>query len=263
MGKSVLSDLVFAGGAKATGLPTPVNPSDAAPKSYVDAALEGLAWKHSCRVSAPSNLNLASPGATIDGVTMVAGDRVLVMNQTTASQNGIYVWTGATTPMTRSYDAQLAVDLEEATTTVEEGTSAGSTFRQTAVNFVLGTDPVSWTTFGTSIGNATTTTAGKVQLATQVQVDSGSDASSAVTPATFAGSKFAKKKVAQTIGDGSATQFDVTHNLGTNDVQVGVYRNSGSYDEVLCDISRPNTNTVRLNFTSAPAASGFNVVVIG
>lgn len=56
------------------------------------------------RCATTTNLTLTSPGSTIDGVTMVAGDRVLVKDQTTLSQNGIYIWNGSTSTMTRADD---------------------------------------------------------------------------------------------------------------------------------------------------------------
>lgn len=148
MAKIVLSDLDFNSVAKVKNLPSPSASGDAATKGYVDSAIEGLAWKDSVRVSTQSNLNLSSPGSTIDGVTMTTNDRVLVRNQTTGSQNGIYIWNGAAVTMTRSLDCSTSDELEQAVTTVEEGTDAGSSFRQTAVNFTLDSGTVTFTSFG-------------------------------------------------------------------------------------------------------------------
>lgn len=71
------------------------------------------------------------------------------------------------------------------------------------------------------------------------------------------------RHVAANVGDGSATQIDVAHNLGTYDVSVELFVNSGSRETVICDVSRPDTNTVRLNFASAPSSSQYRVVVQG
>lgn len=59
---------------------------------------------NAARVATTGNVTLTAPGATIDGITMVAGNRVLVWQQTTASQNGVYTWNGAAVTMTRVAD---------------------------------------------------------------------------------------------------------------------------------------------------------------
>ena len=85
---------------KITNLATPTADSDAATKAYVDASRSGLDVKESVRAATTANITLSGT-QTIDGVAVVAGNRVLVKNQTTASQNGIYVvaagaWSRAT-----------------------------------------------------------------------------------------------------------------------------------------------------------------------
>lgn len=66
----------------------------------------------------------------------------------------------------------------------------------------------------------------------------------------------------QTIGDGSAANFFVDHNLGTRDVHVTVYRNASPWDDILCDISRPSTDQVEVSgFGSAPGVDAYVIVV--
>lgn len=263
MAKAIHSHLDFQNVIRIQNLPDPTAAQEAATKAYVDSTVEGLAWKDSCRVATSANVNLASPGASVDGITMVASDRVLVRAQTAPAENGIYLWNGAAVAMTRAADTSTAAEIEQAVTTVEEGTSAGSTFRQTAVNATLGTTAIAWVAFGTVAPAATETTAGIAEVATQAETDAGTDDARFVTPlklATYAGRLHA---VAAAFGDGSATQYDITHNLNTRDVHVAVYRNSGSFDEILCDVSRPSVNAVRLNFQTAPTSNQFRCVVFG
>lgn len=257
----VQRSLDFGGVRKLLNLPNPTNAQDAATMSYVDSLVEGLAWKDSARVSTQGNVNLAAPGGTIDGVTMVANDRVLVRAQTAGAENGIYIWNGSAVPMTRSLDANTAPELEQAVVTVEEGTSAGASFRQSVVNFTLNTTTVTFGPFGTSAGAASTTTAGVVQLATQAETDTGTDALKAITPATLAGSAYASKKFNATIGDGSATSITVTHNLNTRDLDIVVYRNSGNFDDVLVEVQRTSLNAIAILFDTAPAANAYRVVI--
>lgn len=258
-----LVDIDMGSAARVLNLPDPTLAQHAATKAYVDSAVEGLAWKDSCRVATVADLTLSGPGATIDGITMVANDRVLVKNQTTTSQNGIYIWNGAAVAMTRSVDASTALELEQAVVTVEEGTSAGATFRQTSVNFTLDSGAVAWTSFGTAAGSASESSAGVIEIATQVEADAGTDDLRAITPLKMANWSGRKLKFSALIGDGSATSFNVDHNFNTRDVIVEVYRNSGNYDTVICDVTRPTVNRVTLTFAVAPAASAFDVVIMG
>jgi len=262
MAKKIFTDLDFQSVSKAINLPTPSASGDAASKSYVDSLVEGLAWKDSCRVATQSNLNLASPGATIDGISMASQDRVLVRSQSTASQNGIYVWNGASTAMTRSLDASTFDELEQAVTTVEEGTSAATTYRQDQINGTIGSSSISWVTFGTAAPAASETTAGIAELATQAETDAGTDDLRIVTPLKLATWSGRIKKYAVSIGDGSATSYTVTHNLASRDVHVTVY-NASTYDEVITDVTHATTNTLTIVFASAPGSDAYRVVVTG
>lgn len=263
MAIDVQRTLDFGNARKAINLPNPTNAQDAATKAYVDSAVEGLAWKDSVRVATQANINLNSPGATVDGIAMDSGDRVLVHAQTAGEENGIYVWNGAAVAMTRSLDCSNASELEQAITTVEEGTSAGVTFRQSVVNVTLGTTPLVWGTFGASVPSASNGTSGTVALASQVEVDTGTNPNKAVTPETLKNSVWSKQKYAANIGDASANSFVVTHNFGTRDVDVKVYRNSGNYDEVVVEVQRTTLNSVTVLFDpeSPPAVNAFRVVV--
>ena len=263
MATQFLSNLDLANQAKVTNAANGTAAQDYVTKAQLDAAVEGLAWKDSVRVSTQANLNLAAPGATIDGVAMVVNDRFLARSQSAAADNGIYIWNGAATPSTRALDASTADELEQAIATVEEGTSAGATFRQSVVNATLGVTGLSWTTFGTSAAAASETVSGVAEIATQAETDAGSDDTRFVTPlklATYAGRL---RKFSQTFGDGAATQYTITHSLNTNDVQVEVMRTSGNFDTILCDVDRTSVNAVRLTFASAPASNAFRCVVIG
>lgn len=81
---------IAANNYRISGLAEPVNPNDAATKAYVDARSAGLDPKASVRVATTENIALSGT-PSIDGVAIVAGNRILVKNQTTATQNGIYV----------------------------------------------------------------------------------------------------------------------------------------------------------------------------
>ncbi len=93
-------------------------------KEYVDAVKVGLDFKDSVRVASTANVNLSAPGASIDGVSLSSGDRVLLKDQSTATQNGIYSWNGASSTMTRTTDADSSTEVTSGLFVfVEEGTA--------------------------------------------------------------------------------------------------------------------------------------------
>lgn len=258
----VLTALDFANIGKINNLPDGVNAQDPATLAQLRAAIEGLAQKDNTRVRTASNISLASPGATLDGVTMAVNDRALITGQTAGSENGIYVWNGAAVPMTRSLDANSATELLSALVPVDEGTSAGTVWRQTAVNITLGTTAITFVAFGTVSPPASETTSGIAEIATQAETDGGTDDQRIVSPLKLANWSGRVRRLSQTIGDGTATQFTITHNFNTRDVDVLVRRTSGNFDAVLVDVDYPTLNAARITFASAPAAGAYQAFLM-
>jgi hypothetical protein len=129
---------------KITGLADPTDPQDAATKAYVDASRSGLDVKQSVRAATTGNITLSNT-QTIDGISLSVGDRVLVKDQSTASQNGIYVV--ASGAWSRSTDADEPAEVtpgffffvEEGTVNADSGwvmTADGTiTIGTTAITF--------------------------------------------------------------------------------------------------------------------------------
>lgn len=109
-------------GQNLTGLADPVNAQDAATKNYVDSAVQGLDPKASVKVATTAAITLSGQ-QTIDNVAVVAGDRVLVKNQGTAAQNGIYIVSA--NAWDRASDANAWNELISAYVFVEQGTTNG------------------------------------------------------------------------------------------------------------------------------------------
>jgi len=85
-------------GGSITGMGTPSGNTDVANKSYVDQAIAGLRNRTVAECASTANVNISNAleaGDTIDGVTLVAGDRVLLKNQSTATENGLYLAVGS------------------------------------------------------------------------------------------------------------------------------------------------------------------------
>ena len=112
--------------ARITSLATPTQTTDAATKAYVDAQLQGLDVKNSVRVATTANGTLSSAfanGQTVDGITLSTGDRILLKDQSTGSQNGIYTVNSSGAP-TRATDFDENSEVTGGTFFfVEEGTT--------------------------------------------------------------------------------------------------------------------------------------------
>jgi hypothetical protein len=110
------------------------------------------------RAASTANVSLSTPGATIDGVTLSSGDRVLLKDQTTASQNGIYVWSGASSALTRASDAVSASDFVSLFQVgVTEGTTNAASLwmMSQAAAITLGTTAITFTKVNAGGGSVT------------------------------------------------------------------------------------------------------------
>lgn len=145
-------------GQRITNLATPSASTDAVNKQYVDDARAGIAGvKDPVRAASTTNVNLSAPGTSIGGVTMATNDRFLAANQTTGSQNGIYVYNGSAAAATRATDADTAGEILDGTlVAVSEGTYAGNQFIQTATpSGAPGSWTMTWTVYSTGGGTYT------------------------------------------------------------------------------------------------------------
>ena len=105
-----------------TNLADPVNTQDAATRGFVEATSQGLDVKDSCKVATTGNITISTAlnsGDTIDGITLADNDRVLVKDQSTASQNGIYI---VGSSPARADDLAAGADAAGMFTFIEQGT---------------------------------------------------------------------------------------------------------------------------------------------
>lgn len=137
-----------------TSLAAPVAGNDAATRDWVLNVASGLRDpKDAVRVTMDTNVNIASPGATLQGVTMAVGDRVALVGQTSAHQNGIYTWQGATSPMVRSTDANESAEVTQGMSfTTMEGTNQGKTYAlKTPDPITLGSTALEFVVTGSAV----------------------------------------------------------------------------------------------------------------
>jgi len=147
-----MSGAIAMGTNKITGLGDPTSAQDAATKNYVDTTVQGIDWKASVRAATTAAVTLASDlenGDTLDGVTLATGDRILVKDQATGSENGIYVVKASGAP-DRSTDADTGAEVTaNFAVFVEQGTAnADSGFTLTNNGSVtIGTTALVFTQF--------------------------------------------------------------------------------------------------------------------
>ncbi len=179
---------------KITGLGTPTASDDAATKQYVDDVAQGLHIHASCVAATTSNVDLSTDleaGDIIDGVTLSAGNRVLVKNQSTTSQNGIYtaVTSGAAV---RATDFNEASEIQGGDFVFVTGGTANDNTGWVQVNTVttVGTDPIVFVQFsgaGTYLaGNGLTLTGNTFSINTSITADTSS--AQTLTNKTISGS---------------------------------------------------------------------------
>ncbi len=247
---------------KIANLADPSANTDAANKQYVDNVARGLSWKSPVRAASTTNVNLASPGATIDGVTLAANDRLLLKNQTTASENGIWVWTASGSALTRSIDADNNGELAPgASLSVTEGsTNADKVFMIISdAAITIGTTSQTW---GQLSGGTTYTGGNGISVAGSVISAVANTGVSVTGSGIGIDTSVVARKFSANLGNGSLTSIAVTHSLGTQDVNVSV-RDAASQSGVLADWVATDANTVTLTFAVAPASNAYRVTVTG
>ena len=273
-----------------TNLGAPVSANDAARLIDIQNSAAGIDSKPSVRALATTNVATLSGAQTIDGVSLVAGDRVLLAGQTTASQNGAYVvaagaWTRATDGINPN-----------STWFVEEGTANRDTAWWVTNDGVVtvGTTALVISQFSGGVsytaGTGITLTAGQISISSSyagqasivtvgtlttgalgtgfsavglAQGGLGVDASSTAGKLTARTNINAPQRgYAADLGAIVAgTPFVVTHNLGTQDV-IAQVRDSSTNEIVYLDIINASTSTVTVTSGLAYSAAALRIVVL-
>lgn len=244
MAKSFLTDIDMLSTQRIRNLPDAVTFTEPATFGQLNAAIDGRKYKNPALVASTANLTLSGT-QTIDGVAVSVGDYVLVKDQSTGSQNGVYVvQSGA---WTRRSDFDAASEISGASLFIQKGTANHD------LQFTCSTDdPITIGTTAlvfiqTSAGGAYTSGTGISIVGLVINIDIAVVA----------------RKVGANIGNASATSFNVVHNLGTTDAAVLVREIAGGLAEVECDVVFTDSNTVTVTFATAPTTNQYRVTVIG
>lgn len=225
------------------------------------------------------------------------GYRILITNGVNAG-----IWTfnddETTWTLTRSADADTDAELKGAAVFVEEGTVYGATSWVQSNHYVVNFENQSWTQFsgqGTYIGSSSIDINGNeisaiVNTNLGLEIDNNGiyvkvdgdkgvefnntgevsvklgtgltfDGSGHITNDTNAG--YGVRKYVNTVGDNSATSFELNHAFGTRHVNVQIFQATAPYAQVEADVERTDFNNVTIKFATAPTTNEYEVVVIG
>lgn len=242
-----------------TNLPTPVNGGDAVNKDYADALASGLSWKTSVLTASDADIDLTTGGLlTIDGVTVVDGSRVLVKDQTSDEENGIYIaHVGAWIRSTDMDSTTPVNEINGAAVFVEQGdTWADTAWVQVADVTVLGTDPVVWSQFAGpgsyTAGNGLQLVGNQFSLVSPVSIANGG---TALTSAPSNGQLLIGNGTGYTLAtltDGTA--ISITEGAGTITItNTGVTSLAGTANQITASAA---TGAVTLSIPATFIAPG-------
>ena len=253
---------------KLTNVATPTNSTDAANKGYVDAAIEGLTWKVAANLFSDTDVALTGNTGTLNIDTYGAltsaedGYRIVLANQTTDTEDGIYVYNdnGTTYTLSRAADASTFQELEGATIYVLEGTTKAGTSWTQSNHYLTSFAGQTWVQLA---GPGVFTAGNGISIASNVISAVAGSGITVTSGGINIDTTSVVRKFAADVGDTTNTSYTVTHNLGTRDVVVSIYDNSSPYAEVVADVQHTSTNAVTVLFSVAPSTNQYRVVVHG
>lgn len=210
---------------------TPTADAHLTTKSYVDSiAGANVFWKDPAEVASTGNVNLSNPGtSSFDGVTISSGQRVLIFNQSTNSENGVYKFNGSSSAMTRTDDCNTAAALQSCALFINKGNNyANQAFVETENISNLGSDAVLFVRFsglGTVVAGSGLSKSGDTLSCNvdDASLEIASDAlkikNSGVTNDMLAGS-ISAGKLAGSIGDSLLSTISSSNKVSGSAVQL-------------------------------------------
>jgi len=262
------------GGNRIINLADPTGPTDAATKSYVDTAAQGLDAKQSVKCASTTDFPLINAAGTFDGITPVIGDRVLLKNQTAPAQNGVYSVAAGDSHLYRTSDMDAWTEVPGAFVFVEQGTTQADTgwVCTSDQGGTLGTTAVTWVQF--SGAGQITAGAGLTKTGNTLDVGQGTGitvaADTVALDTAYADGRYALASAAGTVRKYTAVlgalsagvALNIVHNLNTTDV-IAAFRLVSTNADMVLDWRVVDAYTIAVTPDVAYSANSMRVVVMG
>lgn len=246
---------------KITALADPASAQDAATKNYVDTAVQGLDTKASVKAASTANLTLSGT-QTVDGVTLIVGDRVLVKDQSTPANNGIYVV--ASGAWTRATDMDAWTEVPGSYTWVEQGTVNADTGWVSIADAggSLGTTSIVWTQF--SSAGAAIAGAGLTKTGNTLDVGAGTGISVAADTVSVDSAIIPRYYSSATHGAGATfTITQATHGCRASRGLIVMCVVDATGAQIIPDISIAANGDVTITFSASQSANTIRTTIIG
>src|SRR5688500_6617163 len=229
--------------------------TDLVTKQQLDASVVGLSWKQPVKAATTANITLSGT-QTIDGISILASDRVLVKDQSAATGNGIYVASAGA--WSRATDAASTSELHGAAVYVTSGTTNGDkALTQQTEDPVVGSSTIVWAQFGG--GTLPTAGAGLVLTGSTLEVVAAANGGLQVN-ANDMQVDSTVTRIQTFATHASATSIAITHTLGKRYINAAVFI-TATGERIFPGEEATSTTVYTFTFGTAPGANTLTFVL--
>jgi len=187
---------------------TPTNANDASSKQYVDSVAQGSHWKKAVKCAPDSNIDIANLPASIDSQSLSTDDRFLLKSQSSADENGVYLYKGSGNAAARAEDMNVASEFPGAAVYVLAGTNGQKSYVCTnATDPNVGTDNITWTQFQGAGSDSITVSGGLARTGNDLSIAANGVTTPKINDGAITSAKLGSASVlTAAVGDAQITQ---------------------------------------------------------